>query len=300
MMHATRRTLRAVTLAEVMPAKQSIHLGRKALAALAIAVVAGVPAASASAAPRLAIEPSSPAFENGLSTSFRIAPTAFTADLGGGTTPGEVQAIVGLDLLVGPAIPDVLLAAHLKSPKPLQTELLLASIPFATKASTSLKDLRANVMRIATAYMAAPTLEDNKSPNRSKLICALGTKESCSQRWPWCAIFASSMWRMAGIKAMPLTPPVSGIVAWGKQHHRWHDLNTKIDKNFQPAAGDIVAYGCDRTRAFCDHTGLVVSSTPKTLTTIEGNTSTLVKGRDGVATKIRSRATWISGYISLS
>jgi len=299
-MHITRKMRRAGNLREVMPAKQSIHLGRKALASLAIAVVTAVPAASASAAPRLAIEPTSPAFQNGLRTSSRVAPLAFTADLGGGTSPGEVQASVGLDLRVGPAIPDVLLAAHLKNPKPLQTELLLASIPFATKASTSLKDLRANVIRVATAYLAAPTLEDNKSPNRSKLICALGTKESCSQRWPWCAIFASSIWRMAGIKAMPLMPPVSGIVAWGKQHHRWRDLNTKIDKNFQPAAGDIVAYGCDRRRTSCDHTGLVVSSSPKTLTTIEGNTSTLVKGRDGVATKIRSRATWISGYISLS
>ena len=228
-----------------------------------------------------------------------LAPEAHSAT-DGGTFPGQLPATVAFDLLVGPPVTDTMLARQFKSSRPLQTEKLLARIPAVTTASNSLAALRANIIRVATRYMEAPTLEDKGSNNRSKLICALGTAESCAQRWPWCAIFASSVWRMAGIRAMPLTPPVSGIVAWGKAHGRWRDLSSRAYRRFKPSAGDLVAYGCDRKRDYCDHTGIVVGATAMTIETIEGNTSTLVRGRDGVAAKVRPRSSWISGYVSLS
>ena len=99
---------------------------------------------------------------------------------------------------------------------------------------------------------------------------------------------------------MHLTPPVADIVAWAKAHHRWRDISTRADKNFTPDAGDLVAYGCNRRRDFCDHTGIVVRSDAKNLRTIEGNTSTPIPGRDGVASKLRPRHLWISGYVSLA
>ena len=279
---------------------------RKTATAILLAALFAVPTAQAANPGSLAIEPSNPAFEQGLQTSFQLPKVAHKTD-DGGTFPGQTPASVGLDLLLAPALPDSLLSVQLKSSKPLSTNKLLDQINVATAASTSLKDLRANVLRIASAYMAAPTLEDKGSPNRSKLICALGTSESCSQRWPWCAIFASSMWRMAGIRAMSLTPPVSGLVAWGKLHHRWHEAVSKVTVNgkattarFTPAAGDLVAYGCNRTRDWCQHTGIVVSSDAKYLRTIEGNTSSPVPGRDGVASKLRALDSWISGYVTLS
>jgi len=284
---------------------------RSIITALLLASFA-VPVTSAGASPRLAIEPSNPAFHDGIRTSLRLPRTA-TMAIDGGTSPGQTPATVGLDLLLGPSVPDLMLTAQLKSPKPLRTSDLMAKIAGVTAVSTSLKTLRDNVLRIANAYMAAPTLEDIKSPNRSKLICALGTNDSCKQRWPWCAIFASSMWRMAGIKAMPLLPPVSGIVAWGKAHNRWRDLSTKSDKGFTPGTGDIVAFGCNTKRNWCTHTGLVVGiesittgkTTTRYLRTIEGNTSSPIKDsdgktREGVATKLRPLDSWISGYISLS
>lgn len=284
---------------------------RSFLTALILASLA-VPVASAGAAPRVAVEPSSPSFRDGFQTSMQLPRTAkIAAD--GGTVPGQVPATVGLDLLLGPSVPDLVLSAHLKSAKPLRTNDLMAKIASTTSASTSLRTLRDNVLRIANAYMAAPTLEDKGNNNRSNLICALGTDVSCKQKWPWCAIFASSMWRMAGIKAMPLLPPVSGIVAWGKLHNRWRDLSSKANKGFVPAAGDIVAFGCGKDRKWCTHTGLVVGiesvtsgkTTTRYLRTIEGNTSTTVKDKDGkiregVATKLRALDSWISGYISLS
>ncbi len=251
---------------------------------------------------RLAIEPSSPGFLQGSQTSFHIPRVAHKTD-DGGTSPGDVPPVVtgvGADLLVGPPVTSAMLLVQFAARSPLQTERLLGQIPIATTAANSLAALRANVLRIANAYMGAPTLEDKHSSNRSKLICALGTTESCKQRWAWCAIFASSMWRMAGVRAMPLTPPVAGIVAWAKAHHRWRDIGTTAYKNFTPAAGDIVAYGCNRKRDFCDHTGLVVRSDAKNVRTVEGNTSTPIPGRDGVATKLRPRHLWISGYVSLA
>ncbi|MEI6447367.1 MAG: CHAP domain-containing protein [Actinomycetes bacterium] len=283
---------------------------RSLLPIVLLASLTGPLAAQASAAPRLAIEPSSPSFQDGLSTSLRLAPKARAALEDGGVTPGQQPASVGIDLQVGPAVNDLLLEAQFargrnaKGPAPFSTDALLRLIPRASAASTSLKDLRANVMRIAAAYMAAPTLEDTKSPNRSRLICAMGTKESCAQRWPWCAIFATTMWRMAGVRAISMTPAVSGIVQWGIARGRWHEATKRISatrtQRYKPGAGDIVAYGCNRSRTYCDHTGIVASVGTTTLTTIEGNTSSPVKGRDGVATKVRSLDSWISGYITLS
>lgn len=282
-------------------------MAKRSLTALLIAVAAAASASPAAAAPRLAIEPSDPGFRDGAATWMRLPAGASIAADDGGAFPGQTPASVGTDLMLGAAVSDALLQWQFKAKSPVSTDTLRSRIPIATAASTSLKDLRANVIRIASAYMAAPTLEDSGSPNRSKLICALGTSESCSQRWPWCAIFASSMWRMAGIKAMPLIPPVSGIVAWGKNRMRWHEafgretVGTKtVTTKYTPGAGDIVAFGCNRSRSWCQHTGLVARVGNGVIYTIEGNTSTTIRGRDGVAAKARPYDSWISGFITLS
>jgi len=191
-----------------------------------------------------------------------------------------------------------MLLAWLKSKSPQHTDEVLRLIPSVTAASSTLPALRANVIRIATDFLNNPTLEDVRSANRSKIICALGTKQSCAERWAWCAIFASSVWRMAGVRAMTLTPPVGGLVQWGIAHKRWHDVTTKAGKSFIPSAGDIVAYGCGSKRTFCDHTGIVASATKTSIHTIEGNTSTVYR-RDGVAAKYRARDSWVTGFVSL-
>ncbi len=257
---------------------------------------------AASAAPRLAKEPSQLRNHAGLNTSAHVGPIAHVGDSGGAEPgsppPGQIPGVIRADLQLGPAVPDRMLLAWLVSRSPQHTDEVLRLIPAATAASSTLPALRANVIRIATDFLNNPTLEDKGSANRSKIICALGTVTSCAQRWAWCAIFASSVWRMAGVRAMTLTPPVSGIVQWGIAHKRWHDVTTKAGKAYIPAAGDIVAYGCNSKRTFCDHTGIVSSATKTLIRTIEGNTSTSY-GRDGVGAKLRARDSWVTGFISL-
>jgi len=287
-------------------AKRDFHMVKRRLIPLLILGSFAASASPAAAAPQLAIEPSDPRFRDGLATLPAI-PKGASAAAEGGTSPGDTPASVGLDLMLGPAVTDTLLAWQLKAAKPLSTDALRARIPIATAASTNLKDLRGHVIRIANAYLKGPTLEDRNSPNRSKLICAMGTKESCEKRWPWCAIFATSIWRMAGIKAIPMLPPVSGIVAWGKNRQRWSEAYTRTKvgtktttTRFMPAAGDIVAFGCNRSRNWCEHTGIVARVSGNVIYTIEGNTSTGIPGRDGVAAKARAYDSWISGFITLS
>lgn len=279
---------------------------RRSITPLLIVGLLAVPAATASAAPRLAIEPSDPGFRHGIATWSHL-PAQARAAADGGTFPEQVPASVGLDLKLGPAVTDVLLAWQFKAANPVSTDTLRSRIPIANAASTNLRDLRSHVIRIATAYMNAPTLEDRGSPNRSKLICALGTEESCRYRWAWCAIFASSMWRMAGVKAISMTPPVSGIVAWGKARQRWHEAYTRVKSGtktttvrYTPGPGDIVAFGCNSGRSWCQHTGIVARVSGNVIYTIEGNTSTNIPGRDGVAAKARAWDSWISGFVTLS
>ncbi len=281
-------------------------LTRRASALVALAVVTVLVAFSGSsaiaAAPRLATEPSALGAHKALQTTAHVAPIAHAGDTGGtgpgDIPPGEIPGIIRADLQLGAAVPDSLLLPWLKSKAPQQTEALLKLIPAVTASSSTLPALRANVIRIATDFLNNPTLEDLHSANRSKVICALGSPTSCRERWAWCAIFASSVWRMAGVRALQLTPPVGGIVQWGIAHKRWHDVTTTAGKKFIPSAGDIVAYGCNSKRNFCDHTGIVSSASRTAIHTIEGNTST-VYGRDGVGAKYRARDSWVTGFISL-
>ena len=258
--------------------------------------------AATAAQPRFAKEPSQLRNHAALQTSAHLTIGARAADDGGTgpdtAPPGSIPGVIRSDLQLAAAVPDSILLPWLKSKSPQQTEALLKLIPAATAASATLPSLRASVIRIATDFLNNPTLEDKGSANRSKIICALGSKTSCAERWAWCAIFASSVWRMAGVRAMTLTPPVGGIVQWGIAHKRWHDVTSAAGKNYIPGAGDIVAYGCNSRRTFCDHTGIVASASRTAIRTIEGNTSTTY-GRDGVGAKLRARDSWVTGFISL-
>jgi hypothetical protein len=260
---------------------------------LAIAATAALLfSSSAAASPRpFAAEPTAPHFIGKvLALQAATTPTVPpTGNSGGGSIPGDL-GLAGQDLMTGAPPSDAFLNLQITSKRPFTTDEFVsrlagaASIPFLT-------DLRASIVRVARAYLNAPTLENKGNNNHGLLVCSLGGKEYCGVAW--CALFASSMWRIAGVRAMPVTPPVAGIVAWGVRHKRWK--NSK----FMPSAGDIVAYGCS-SRDFCQHTGLVVSATARTITTIEGNTSSSISGREGVGQHVRSRDGWISGFVSLS
>lgn len=304
MSQVTRWPIWVGSLGRVIAAKLTLHRRGSTLVAFAAAtaLIALSGASAAVAAPPLAKEPNQLRNHAPLRTGTHVGLIAHAGDTGGaepGTTPpGTIPGTIRADLQLGAAVPDRMLLAWLKSASPQPTDEVLRLIPAATAASSTLPALRANVIRIAIDFLNNPTLEDKGSANRSKIICALGGKQACAERWAWCAIFASSVWRMAGVRAMTLTPPVGGLVQWGIAHKRWHDVTTTAGKSYIPAAGDIVAYGCNAKRTYCDHTGIVSSATKNVINTIEGNTSTSY-GRDGVATKLRSRDSWVTGFISL-
>jgi hypothetical protein len=220
---------------------------------------------------------------------------AHAATSGGGTSPGDTMpppsGLVGADLRVGRSVSDATIRQQLASVWPLTTDQMVAKVTGAVSASLKVSDLRARILQIANIYLANPTVESKFNDNRSRTVCSLGGITWCGQ--PWCALFASSVWRLSGVRALQVTPPVSGIVAWGRQHRRWRSAAST------PRAGDIVAYGCNGDLDWCQHTGIVVSATRSVLHTIEGNTTSAIKGREGVGARVRDRNSWISGFISL-
>lgn len=212
----------------------------------------------------------------------------------GGTIPEDPETtpfkVIGADLKVGPSISSAALAANLLRTKPLTTDALVASIT-GNGVPTDVASLRTKIANIARQFLTAPTLEDKGNRNRGRIICALNGPEACG--WAWCAMFASSVWRLAGIRSLPVTPPVSGVVAWAVAHGRWKP------RTFTARTGDLVAFGCNRKRDFCQHIGIVMLSSPDSIETIEGNTTSAYKGREGVGARLRDRDSWISGYVSL-
>lgn len=217
------------------------------------------------------------------------------AGQGGGTSPGDTMppptGLAGADLKVGRSVSDQTIREQLASSWPLTTDQMVAQVTGALTASVKISDLRARILQIARVYLNNPTVESRLNDNRSRTVCSLGGMTWCGE--PWCALFASSIWRLAGVRALQVTPPVSGIVAWGRAHKRWKSASST------PQAGDIVAYGCNRKLDWCTHTGIVVSASRWELRTIEGNTTSAVKGREGVGARVRDRNSWISGFISL-
>lgn len=270
----------------------------RAFAPILLAVTAGSAlfGAPAQAAHKpLAAEPGSAGFQAGKPYSPKASKASSALLYNGGTQPGEepitvMPPVIGADLLIGLAVSNLTLKGQLASRRPVETDALIAKTT-ATKAATYVSDLRSKIRYIADQYRLSPTLENSGNNNRGRLVCTFGGAEWCGN--PWCALFASSVWRMSGVRAMPITPAVKSLVAWAMKHKRWRNAKST------PGVGDIVAFGCTKSLDFCEHTGLIIGSTKSTLQTIEGNTQTPFSGRQGVAARERTRNSWISGFVSL-
>ncbi|WJN62958.1 endolysin [Streptomyces phage phiScoe25] len=104
--------------------------------------------------------------------------------------------------------------------------------------------------------------------------------------WPWCAAFVSWVAHEAGHKDLyPKTASCSQGVAWFKGQGRFSEY---------PAIGAQVFFGANGGT----HTGIVVSYTADTITTIEGNTNDGGSAEgDGVYRKTRQRkSSYVYGY----
>lgn len=90
--------------------------------------------------------------------------------------------------------------------------------------------------------------------------------------YPWCAVFVSWCANQAGVSTakIPKTASVTNLLQFFKNKGRY------IKKgNYKPKPGDIMIQKANGA----SHTGIVISSTSTTFTTIEGNTSNKVGQR---------------------
>lgn len=89
----------------------------------------------------------------------------------------------------------------------------------------------------------------------------------------WCAMFVSWCLNQAGVPTSiaPKTAAVSGFLDFAKKNNRYYSKTS----GYKPKPGDIMIQ-----KNGCSHTGLVVSASGNSFTTVEGNSSNAVKTRN--------------------
>ncbi|KAA9148162.1 CHAP domain-containing protein [Amycolatopsis acidicola] len=86
---------------------------------------------------------------------------------------------------------------------------------------------------------------------------------------PWCAYFATSMWREAGVN-IPKYGFTGDVYKWGERHHTAYDRGD-IAKQARP--GDAILFGTGPTWGGSEHIGIIEKVDGNKITTIEGNSS---------------------------
>jgi hypothetical protein len=90
---------------------------------------------------------------------------------------------------------------------------------------------------------------------------------------PWCASFATWVWRRSGVN-IPILPFTGDVYAWGQQHglaYNSHHLN-------QARPGDVLLFGTGpQSPSTSTHIGIVESRHGNTVTLIEGNSGDRVQ-----------------------
>ncbi|WP_236790967.1 CHAP domain-containing protein [Amycolatopsis sp. GM8] len=86
---------------------------------------------------------------------------------------------------------------------------------------------------------------------------------------PWCAYFATSMWRDAGVN-IPKYGFTGDVHKWGERNHCAYDRGD-IAKQARP--GDTILFGTGPTWAGSEHIGIIEKVDGNKITTIEGNSS---------------------------
>jgi hypothetical protein len=86
---------------------------------------------------------------------------------------------------------------------------------------------------------------------------------------PWCAYFATSMWREAGVN-IPTYGFTGDIYKWGERHHCAYDRH---DLAKQARPGDAILFGTNSSWSGSEHVGIIEKVEGNKITTIEGNSS---------------------------
>ncbi|MFD9961381.1 CHAP domain-containing protein [Amycolatopsis sp. NPDC058986] len=86
---------------------------------------------------------------------------------------------------------------------------------------------------------------------------------------PWCAYFATSMWREAGVN-IPKYGFTGDVYKWGERHHLAYNRH---DLAKQARPGDAILFGTGPSWGGSRHIGLIEKVEGNKITTIEGNSS---------------------------
>ncbi|MFD2416061.1 CHAP domain-containing protein [Amycolatopsis pigmentata] len=86
---------------------------------------------------------------------------------------------------------------------------------------------------------------------------------------PWCAYFATSMWREAGVN-IPKYGFTGDVYKWGERHHCAYDRH---DLAKQARPGDAILFGTNSSWSGSEHIGIIEKVEGNKITTIEGNSS---------------------------
>ncbi len=123
------------------------------------------------------------------------------------------------------------------------------------------------------------TSPSKATPRGQKVVSAarkeLGTRENppgsnrnpYGPTAPWCASFATAMWREAGVK-IPILPFTGDVYRWGQQHDKAYGKNSL--KQAKP--GDVLLFGTGpQSPSTSTHIGIVEKVEGDKVTMIEGN-----------------------------
>lgn len=153
-------------------------------------------------------------------------------------------------------------------------------IPAATDATV------AAVVRHAIARVGV--CEMPLGSNRSTLIDEWARDAGAALGSFWCANFATTVWRAAGLATAGKgkDPSCDLLMAWAKDTGRWSEM---------PALGALVFYGPTDTDA--THVALVVRTSPTRLVVGGNERFGATSSRNGVAVQLRAeQRTDIIGY----
>ncbi|AUI59474.1 CHAP domain-containing protein [Amycolatopsis sp. BJA-103] len=90
---------------------------------------------------------------------------------------------------------------------------------------------------------------------------------------PWCASFATAMWRKAGVK-IPILPFTGDVYRWGQRHDKAYGKNSL--KQAKP--GDVLLFGTGpQSPSTSTHIGIVEKVEGDKVTMIEGNSGDSVR-----------------------
>ncbi len=90
---------------------------------------------------------------------------------------------------------------------------------------------------------------------------------------PWCASFATAMWRKAGV-TIPILPFTGDVYRWGQQHDKAYGKNSL--KQAKP--GDVLLFGTGpQSPSTSTHIGIVEKVEGDKVTMIEGNSGDSVR-----------------------